>query len=72
MSTTIPKDTIDCAQLTIDIANELIDGVPTKTTHNININKSDVTILLNELRTIKNIMEETDYDKKYKNIIIDT
>lgn len=54
----IPDDGIDCACVTFDIKNELIDGVPMKTTHKININKTDVRILLKEMKTVQNMMEE--------------
>lgn len=54
----IPDDCIDCAQFTFDIKNELVNGVPTRTTHKININKTNVKILLNELKTVQNLMEE--------------
>lgn len=54
----IPDDCIDCAQLTFDFKNELVNGIPTRTAHKINVNKTDVKILLNELKTARNLMEE--------------
>lgn len=33
----IPNDVIDCAQFTFDIANEIVDGIPTKQSHKINV-----------------------------------
>lgn len=54
----IPKDAIDCACISFNLKNELVDGVPTKMTHNINIGKIDIKILLNELKTVRDIMDE--------------
>lgn len=67
ISYTIPTDTIDCAQLSIKINNELCDGLPKNTTHCVNVSKSDISILLNELKTIKRLMDDMDYDKRYPN-----
>uniref|UniRef100_A0A0K8TQ82 COMM domain-containing protein 4 n=1 Tax=Tabanus bromius TaxID=304241 RepID=A0A0K8TQ82_TABBR len=65
---TIPKDTIECAQLEVKIKNEIVDGVSQNTTHKINIHKVDLLVLLDELKTIKQIMESYDYEKKYSEV----
>lgn len=62
MSYDIPKETIDCACITFKLKNQLIDGVPTQTTHNINITKSDIKILLKELKTVRDVMDESNLD----------
>lgn len=67
ISYTIPTDTIDCAQLSIKINNELFDGLPKNTTHCVNVSKTDISILLNELKTIKRLMDDMDYNKRYPN-----
>lgn len=56
----VPSDAIDCACITFKLKNELVDGVPTETNHQINIGKSDVKILLKELKTVRSLMEETE------------
>ncbi|KAJ6635964.1 COMM domain-containing protein 4, partial [Pseudolycoriella hygida] len=60
----IPNDVIDCAQFTFDISNEIEDGIPIKKSHKVNISKVDVGILLNEMRTIRNLMDEMNYDER--------
>lgn len=67
ISYTIQKDTVDCALLKIDIKNEIVDGIPMKTIHKINISKSDIPILINELKIISNMMENLDYEKRHNN-----
>lgn len=64
-SISVPENTIDCVQLQLKIKNEIVDGQQQATTHNINVSKGDVKILLKELRTVKRIMDEMDYDKKH-------
>lgn len=64
ISYTIPNDLIDCAQFTFDVANEIVDGVPMKKSHKINVSKSDVGILLNEMKTIRNLMDEMKYEER--------
>lgn len=59
MTYDIPSDAIDCACLTFKLKNELVDGVPTETNHNINIGKSDIQMLLKEMKTVRSFMEET-------------
>uniref|UniRef100_A0AAG5D4E7 COMM domain-containing protein n=1 Tax=Anopheles atroparvus TaxID=41427 RepID=A0AAG5D4E7_ANOAO len=61
----IPKNTIDCIQLKIGIQNEIIDGVPQKNTHTVNLNRNDALLLLNELKTVRDTMENYNFDKKY-------
>lgn len=56
----IPNDTIDCACITFKLKNELVDGVPTETNHNINIAHSDIKMLLKEMKTVRSLMEETE------------
>lgn len=55
----IPSDAIDCACITFKLKNEIVDGVPIETNHNINIGKSDIKMLLKEMKTVRNLMEET-------------
>ncbi|KFB43649.1 AGAP001207-PA-like protein [Anopheles sinensis] len=62
---TIPKNTIDCIQLKIGIHNEIVDGVPQKTTHTVNLNRNDALLLLNELKSVRDTMENYNFDKKY-------
>lgn len=70
ISYTIPRETtVDCAQLTIEIANELVDGTPTKTSHKINVSKADICILLDELRTIDKIMQDMNYEQRNKSVV---
>lgn len=64
ISCTIPNDVIDCAQFTFDIANEIVDGIPMKKSHKVNVSKSDIGILLNEMRTIRNLMDEMNYEER--------
>lgn len=59
MTYEIPKDAIDCACVTFNLKNELVNGVPTQTTHNINIAKNDIKILLKELKTVRDCMDES-------------
>lgn len=59
MTYEIPKDVIDCACVTFKLKNELVNGVPTQTTHNINIAKTDIKILLKELKTVRDLMDES-------------
>lgn len=66
MSYTIQKDTVNCALLSISI-NEIVDGIPTKTTHRINVSKLDFPILINELKTVSNMMDDLDYEKRHNN-----
>lgn len=63
----IPENTIDCVQLNLKIDNEIINGQSRKTNHKINIHKTDLKVLLNELKTVKQIMENYDFEKKYNN-----
>lgn len=60
----VPENTIDCIQLQIGIKNEIINGVPKQTTHAININRSDIPVLLREMKTVRGLMEEYDYEGK--------
>lgn len=54
----IPAETIDCGRITLQLRNELVNGVQTSTTHRINVQQSDLKILLNELKTVRGIMDE--------------
>lgn len=60
MTYDVPSDAIDCACITFKLKNELVDGVPTETNHQINIGKTDVKMLLKELKTVRSLMEETE------------
>lgn len=62
MSYEIPKEAIDCACISFKLKNELVNGVPTQTTHDINIGRSDIKILLKELKTVRNFMDETNWN----------
>ncbi|XP_055548307.1 COMM domain-containing protein 4 [Wyeomyia smithii] len=64
VTSSTPENTIDCIQLQIGIKNEIINGVPQRTTHAVNINRSDIPILLKEMKRIRSLMEEYDYDGK--------
>lgn len=64
----VPPNTIDCLQLELNIANEIIDGVSQNVQHKVNIHKDDIPILVKELKTIKGIMDNINYDKKYEEI----
>ncbi|KAL1402362.1 hypothetical protein pipiens_001864 [Culex pipiens pipiens] len=68
VTSTIPENTIDCVQLQLGIKNEIINGVPQRTTHAVNINRSDVPVLLKELKTIKAIMDGYDYEAKHSEL----
>uniref|UniRef100_A0A1Q3FXX7 COMM domain-containing protein n=2 Tax=Culex tarsalis TaxID=7177 RepID=A0A1Q3FXX7_CULTA len=68
VSSSIPENTIDCVQLQLGIKNEIINGVPQRTTHAVNINRSDVPVLLKELKTIKAIMDGYDYEAKHSEL----
>lgn len=59
MTYEMPNDAIDCACVTFKLKNELVNGVPAQTTHNINIAKNDIKILLKELKTVRNLMDES-------------
>lgn len=70
ISYTIPRETtVDCAQLSIEIANEIVDGTPTKTNHKINVSKADICILLDELRTIEKIMQDMNYEQRNECVV---
>lgn len=56
----VPSDTIDCACITFQLKNELVDGVPSETSHPINIGKSDVKMLLKEMKAVRSLMEDTE------------
>lgn len=58
MTYEIPNDAIDCACITFKLKNELIDGVPTETNHQINIEHSDIKMLLKEMKTVRSLMDE--------------
>lgn len=58
LSWTIPANTIDCGQLQFTVKNELVHGVPQKVVHNVNIQKGDINVLLNELLEVRKIMEK--------------
>lgn len=64
ITSSIPENTIDCVQFQLGISNEIINGVPTRTTHEININRSDIPVLLKELKTVRKIMDGYDYGTK--------
>lgn len=56
----MPNDTIDCACITFKLKNEIVDGVPTETNHHINIEHSDIKMLLKEMKTVRSLMDETE------------
>lgn len=59
---THPEKTIDCIQLQVKLKNEIVEGkLQPETCHSVNVKKSDIPILLNELKTIKTMMDETDF-----------
>lgn len=60
MTFDIPSDTIDCACITFKLKNEIVDGVPTEMNHQINMGKSDVRMLLKEMKTVRSLMDETE------------
>ncbi|XP_055302033.1 COMM domain-containing protein 4 [Sitodiplosis mosellana] len=60
MTFDIPSDAINCACITFKLKNEIIDGVPTETSHEINIERSDVRMLLKEMKTVRSLMDETE------------
>uniref|UniRef100_A0A182U8E3 COMM domain-containing protein n=1 Tax=Anopheles melas TaxID=34690 RepID=A0A182U8E3_9DIPT len=64
-SCSIPKNTIDCIQLKIGIQNEIVDGLPRKTAHTVNLNRNDALLLLSELKAVRDTMESYNFDKKY-------
>ncbi|XP_055370998.1 COMM domain-containing protein 4 [Condylostylus longicornis] len=66
VSGTLNKDAIDCCALEFKIKDELHDGVPKDTTHKINIHKADVTILLNNLKEMRNLMDSYNFERKYE------
>lgn len=68
VTSSIPENTIDCVQLQLGIKNEIINGVPQRTTHAVNINRCDVPVLLKELKTIKAIMDGYDYEAKHSEL----
>lgn len=58
MSYEIPADAIGCASISFKLRNELVNGVETNVTHQVNIQKADLKILLNEMKTVRSIMDE--------------
>lgn len=60
MTFDIPSEGIDCACVSFKLKNELVDGVPTETNHHINIGKSDIKMLLKEMKTVRSLMDETE------------
>lgn len=58
-----PESTVDCVQLNFKLKNEICDGKKqSETMHTVNVNKSDIPVLLKELKTIKAIMDEVNYE----------
>lgn len=64
----VPENTIDCVQLQFNIKNEIVNGVPQRTNHAVNINRSDIPVLLKELKSIKTIMDGYDYESKHSEV----
>lgn len=60
MTYDVPSDVIDCACITFKLKNELVDGIPTATNHQINIGKTDIKMLLREMKTVRSLMEDTE------------
>ncbi|XP_031635762.1 COMM domain-containing protein 4 [Contarinia nasturtii] len=60
MTFDIPTDTIDCACIKFKLKNELVDGVPTETNHEINVGKSNIKMLLKEMKAVRSLMDETE------------
>ncbi|XP_058451174.1 COMM domain-containing protein 4 [Malaya genurostris] len=65
VTSSVPENTVNCIQLQFDIKNEIVNGVPQQTTHRININRSDIPVLLKELKTAKGFMDDYDYESKH-------
>lgn len=61
----IPSTAVDCIQLELKINNEIVDGVSRNVTHNLNIQKDDVKVLLKELKTIRSTMDNLDFENKH-------
>lgn len=61
----VPTSAIDCVQLELKVSNEIVDGVSQNVTHNLNIQNDDLKVLLKELKTIRGIMENLDYENKH-------
>lgn len=56
------SDGIDCVRLNMEISNHIESGE--SISQSININKSDIPVLLKELRIIKAKMDELDYENQ--------
>ncbi|XP_055638473.1 COMM domain-containing protein 4 [Toxorhynchites rutilus septentrionalis] len=61
ITSNIPNNTIDCVQIRLDIKNEIVNGVPRQITHEVNINRTDIPVLLKELKIVRSIMNGYDY-----------
>lgn len=59
------ENAIDCVEMELKIKNEIVNGIPQSTTHKINIHKSNIPILVKELKTIKTMMENLDFEAKH-------
>ena len=51
-------DSINCSRFEIKINQELVDGLPQNTSHIVNIDNSQLKVLLDELIYARNIMEK--------------
>lgn len=56
----IPKDCIDCATVSFNLKNELVNSRPQQATHQINIDKTNLKMLIKELKTARDILAEYD------------
>uniref|UniRef100_A0A1L8DC73 COMM domain-containing protein n=1 Tax=Nyssomyia neivai TaxID=330878 RepID=A0A1L8DC73_9DIPT len=55
----VPSDTLpDCVNLHLGIENEIINGMPQKTQHTVTIHKSQLPILIQELKAARDVMEK--------------
>ena len=61
----VPCNAINCVQLELKVKNQIVNGVSKNVTHNINIQKEDVDVLLKELKIVKSLMDNFDYENKH-------
>lgn len=62
------KSRADCAQMTISIKNEIVDGAEKNTSHQIKVRDSDLSVLLSELKVVNDIMKNYNYEQKYADL----
>uniref|UniRef100_A0A1B0EVW2 Uncharacterized protein n=2 Tax=Phlebotomus papatasi TaxID=29031 RepID=A0A1B0EVW2_PHLPP len=55
----VPSETLpDCVNLRLGIKNEIINGLPQKTEHSVTIHKSQLPILIKELKSARDVVEK--------------